>query len=161
MTFHLFRSRAADYFCASSACKDCVNQLLEKDERRRLGSRSGASEVKRFAKINWGLLRNTRPPVCFSLLLFRPELSAKSFFRSRQLTSFSTDHTFLVQGPRCGQFPPHKGIQFLASRRSAARRRAVQRAWYTRCRSRRRTRFGRADLFEAFSSVTLHYDGES
>ncbi len=31
-----------------------------------MGSRSGASEVKQhkwFAKINWGLLRNTRPPV--------------------------------------------------------------------------------------------------
>lgn len=49
-----------------SACKDVVVRLLDKDERTRLGSRSGASEVKQhkwFAKINWGLLRNTRPPV--------------------------------------------------------------------------------------------------
>lgn len=49
-----------------SAGKDCVVRLLDKDDKTRLGSRSGASEVKQhkwFAKINWGLLRNTRPPV--------------------------------------------------------------------------------------------------
>jgi len=43
-----------------------VSRLLDKSERTRLGSKSGASEVKQhrwFAKINWGLLRNTRPPV--------------------------------------------------------------------------------------------------
>lgn len=46
--------------------KDCIVRLLDKDERTRLGSRSGASEVKQhkwFSKINWGLLRNSRPPV--------------------------------------------------------------------------------------------------
>jgi hypothetical protein len=51
-------------FCRAG--KDCVTRLLDKDERTRLGSRSGASEVKQhkwFAKINWGLLRNTQPPV--------------------------------------------------------------------------------------------------
>ncbi|KAF5388035.1 hypothetical protein D9615_000233 [Tricholomella constricta] len=50
----------------SSAGKDCVTRLLDKNERTRLGSKSGASEVKQhkwFAKINWGLLRNQQPPV--------------------------------------------------------------------------------------------------
>ncbi|KAJ7742428.1 AGC/RSK protein kinase [Mycena maculata] len=50
----------------SQAGKDCVTRLLDKRERTRLGSKSGASEVKQhkwFAKINWGLLRNTRPPI--------------------------------------------------------------------------------------------------
>ena len=50
----------------SRAGKDCVNRLLDKHDRTRLGSKSGASEVKQhkwFGKINWGLLRNTRPPV--------------------------------------------------------------------------------------------------
>lgn len=54
----------------SRAGKDCVNRLLDKDERTRLGSKSGASEVKQhkwFGKINWGLLRNTRPPVRWAL----------------------------------------------------------------------------------------------
>ena len=43
-----------------------ITRLLQKDETRRLGSQSGASEVKQvkwFAKINWGLLRNTEPPI--------------------------------------------------------------------------------------------------
>ena len=54
----------------SRAGKDCVNRLLDKNERTRLGSKSGASEVKQhkwFGKINWGLLRNTRPPVRWTL----------------------------------------------------------------------------------------------
>lgn len=58
-------------FCRSG--KDCVLRLLDKDERTRLGSKSGASEVKQhrwFAKINWGLLRNTKPPVRIILFLF-------------------------------------------------------------------------------------------
>ncbi|KAJ7699915.1 kinase-like domain-containing protein [Mycena rosella] len=50
----------------TQAGKDCVTRLLDKRERSRLGSKSGASEVKQhkwFSKINWGLLRNTRPPI--------------------------------------------------------------------------------------------------
>lgn len=46
--------------------KDIIVRLLDKEENTRLGSKSGASEVKQakwFAKINWGLLRNTQPPV--------------------------------------------------------------------------------------------------
>ena len=41
-------------------------RLLDKSETRRLGSGSGASQVKQhkwFAKVNWGLLRNMTPPV--------------------------------------------------------------------------------------------------
>lgn len=48
------------------AGRDCIARLLIKDDRRRLGSRSGASEVKQhkwFGKIHWGLLRHTIPPV--------------------------------------------------------------------------------------------------
>lgn len=48
------------------ACKDVITRLLQKDECRRLGSQSGASEVKQakwFVKINWGLLRNMTPPI--------------------------------------------------------------------------------------------------
>ena len=50
------------------ACKDVIVKLLDKNELTRLGSKSGASEVKQhkwFSKINWGLLRNTQPPVSF------------------------------------------------------------------------------------------------
>ncbi|KAH7100556.1 Pkinase-domain-containing protein [Auriculariales sp. MPI-PUGE-AT-0066] len=41
----------------SSKCKDVITQLLVKDDELRLGSKTGASEVKQhkwFGKINWG-----------------------------------------------------------------------------------------------------------
>ena len=50
-------------------------KLLDKNELTRLGSKSGASEVKQhkwFSKINWGLLRHTKPPVSFAWELFSP-----------------------------------------------------------------------------------------
>ena len=51
-------------------------KLLDKNELTRLGSKSGASEVKQhkwFSKVNWGLLRNTQPPVSFgSWKVFSP-----------------------------------------------------------------------------------------
>ncbi|KAK8869530.1 hypothetical protein IAR55_000096 [Kwoniella newhampshirensis] len=50
----------------SSFCKSCIRKLLIKDENKRLGSSSGASEVKQhkwFGSVNWGLLRNMTPPI--------------------------------------------------------------------------------------------------
>lgn len=50
----------------SSFCKSGIRKLLIKDEHRRLGSNSGASEVKQhkwFNNISWGLLRHMTPPV--------------------------------------------------------------------------------------------------
>jgi protein-serine/threonine kinase len=47
-------------------CKSAIRKLLIKDEHKRLGSNSGASEVKQhkwFATVNWGLLRHMTPPV--------------------------------------------------------------------------------------------------
>ncbi|KDN53036.1 Pkinase-domain-containing protein [Tilletiaria anomala UBC 951] len=50
----------------SSFGKSLIRKLLIKDENKRLGSQSGASEVKQhkwFAPISWGLLRNLTPPI--------------------------------------------------------------------------------------------------
>lgn len=50
----------------SSMCKSAIRKLLIKDEHKRLGSSSGASEVKNhkwFATISWGLLRHMTPPI--------------------------------------------------------------------------------------------------
>lgn len=50
----------------TGACKEVITRLLQKDETRRLGSQSGASEVKQakwFVKTNWGLLRHMKPPI--------------------------------------------------------------------------------------------------
>ena len=53
----------------TSMCKSAIKKLLIKDEHKRLGSNSGASEVKQhkwFATVNWGLLRHMTPPVSFT-----------------------------------------------------------------------------------------------
>lgn len=50
----------------SSACKSIVRKLLIKDERKRLGSRAGASDIKGhpfFKNTQWALLRNRVPPM--------------------------------------------------------------------------------------------------
>ena len=49
----------------SEACQDLISQLLIKDVAKRLGSRTGAEEIKQhvfFKGINWALLRNEEPP---------------------------------------------------------------------------------------------------
>ncbi|GAC94623.1 likely protein kinase [Pseudozyma hubeiensis SY62] len=50
----------------SSFGKSLIRKLLIKDELKRMGSQSGASEVKQhkwFSSISWGLLRNSTPPI--------------------------------------------------------------------------------------------------
>lgn len=49
----------------SNKCKRIIRSLLQKDPGRRLGSSTGASEIKLhpfFEGIVWGLLRNCKPP---------------------------------------------------------------------------------------------------
>ncbi|PLW15864.1 hypothetical protein PCASD_19723 [Puccinia coronata f. sp. avenae] len=56
----------ADHPVVSNLGKSIIRKLLIKDELQRLGSQTGASEVKLhkwFASISWGLLRNCRPPI--------------------------------------------------------------------------------------------------
>ncbi|THV03268.1 Pkinase-domain-containing protein [Dendrothele bispora CBS 962.96] len=101
----------------SSACKDCITRLLDKQEKTRLGSRSGASEVKQhkwFAKTNWGLLRNGKPPIIPSS---SNGVDAVNF---RHMTESHSLH--LEEEEEIGES---------------------------------------SDLFGAFSSVTLHHDGET
>jgi hypothetical protein len=65
-----------------SAGKDIVCRLLDKEENTRLGSKTGASEVKQhkwFSKINWGLLRNTAPPVSCAACVARFRMVACGF----------------------------------------------------------------------------------
>lgn len=49
----------------SEACQDLITQLLIKDPSKRLGTKSGAEEIKVhpfFKGYNWALLRNEPPP---------------------------------------------------------------------------------------------------
>ncbi|GLB33634.1 putative serine/Threonine protein kinases, catalytic domain [Lyophyllum shimeji] len=118
----------------SSACKDCVTRLLDKNERTRLGSKSGASEVKQhkwFAKINWGLLRNQQPPIVPTSSNGNDAVNFRNLKESHSL--HLEDQTVSVTGsPSKHPGTPDEGVQADGT-----------------------------DLFGAFSSVTLHYDGDS
>lgn len=55
-----------DYNQISNNCKNLIRKLLIKDETKRLGSHSGASEIKShpfFKNTQWALLRNQKPPM--------------------------------------------------------------------------------------------------
>ncbi|KAK2466352.1 hypothetical protein APHAL10511_001994 [Amanita phalloides] len=122
-TFHNIRTSAVPFRetpRVSQAGKECVTRLLDKDERTRLGSRSGASEVKQhkwFGKINWGLLRHTRPPIVPAA---SKGADAVNFRQLKESRSLHLEEQREEEGKGTG-----------------------------------------GELFEAFSSVTLLYDGES
>ncbi|KAF8205129.1 AGC/RSK protein kinase [Pholiota molesta] len=121
-TFHNIRYQAVQFRDTpkiSSAGKDCMARLLDKSERTRLGSKSGASEVKQhkwFAKVNWGLLRNSRPPIV---------PTASSGQDAENFRHLKESNSLHLEEQREGE-----GV-------------------------------GMEDLFGQFSSVTLHYDGDS
>ncbi|KAJ2863944.1 serine/threonine protein kinase, AGC [Coemansia aciculifera] len=50
----------------SSSCKALIRRLLTKSDKKRLGSRAGAADIKQnqwFKNITWALLRNRTPPI--------------------------------------------------------------------------------------------------
>jgi protein-serine/threonine kinase len=117
----------------SPAGKDIISRLLDKEEHTRLGSKTGASEVKQhkwFSKINWGLLRNTEPPIipassngADTVNFRRMEESTSLHLENQQNTVHAVPST---PGTPDGLEPSSD-----------------------------------EDLFGAFSSITLHHDGDS
>ncbi|CCM01687.1 uncharacterized protein FIBRA_03751 [Fibroporia radiculosa] len=144
----------------SSACKDVVSRLLDKRESTRLGSKSGASEVKQhkwFAKINWGLLRNTQPPIVptasngidavnfrqmnesVSLHLEKQQQHSSSPQRSPRPPSATSSMPYSIKGVAGAGVPATPGLGGDDGMEPPPTE---------------------VDLFGAFSSMTLHYDGE-
>jgi protein-serine/threonine kinase len=120
--------------------KDCIVRLLDKNEKTRLGSKSGASEVKShkwFCKINWGLLRNTRPPIVPSS---SNGIDAVNFRQMKESNSLHLDEQIIqgVAGAGVTPSPSTPGLTADDGMDAAD-----------------------ADLFGAFSSVTLHYDEDT
>lgn len=75
----------------SSFGKSMIRKLLIKDELKRAGSQSGASEVKThkwFANLSWGLLRNLTPPI---VPAFSNGLDAINFRTVRESRSLNLD----------------------------------------------------------------------
>ncbi|KAH9943076.1 Pkinase-domain-containing protein [Epithele typhae] len=125
----------------SPAGKDVVTRLLDKREWTRLGSKSGASEVKQhkwFAKINWGLLRNTQPPIVPTA---SNGVDAVNFRQMHESTSLNLERQMPIKGvagssvPGSPGMPTDDGLDTVPSQV--------------------------VDEFSAFSSITLQYDGES
>ncbi|OBZ77065.1 Serine/threonine-protein kinase nrc-2 [Grifola frondosa] len=130
----------------SPACKDIVTRLLDKRESTRLGSKSGASEVKQhkwFGKLNWGLLRNTQPPIVptasngIDAVNFRQMNESTSL----QLEKQSTPQPHAIKAVAGAGVPGTPGLGGDDGMEAPPP--------------------DVVDQFSAFSSITLHYDGES
>ncbi|KAJ1310892.1 hypothetical protein OPQ81_009407 [Rhizoctonia solani] len=123
--------------------KDIIARLLDKSELTRLGSQSGASEVKQhkwFAKLNWGLLRNQRPPI-------QPAVSkgidAVNFRNMKESSSLDLDGSKRAITAPGTPVPTTPGLFNNEDGMEPAPTNPMD------------------DLFVGFSSVTLHYDGEN
>ena len=117
-----------------------MTRLLDKDERTRLGSKSGASSVKQhkwFAKVNWGLLRNMRPPVSVALTIEGKAGKPHSLIYEQIVPAASNG----AEAANFRQLRESHSLHLEEQAGQGAR--------------------GEEDVFEAFSSVTLHYDGDS
>ncbi len=126
-------------FTIYSAGKDIILRLLDKNELRRLGSASGASQVKQhkwFAKMRWGLLRNTTPPIVPAT---SNGFDAVNFRSIRESQSLQLE----MQGVAGGGVTAMPGTPGLRSTEDGLEPPPNDR-----------------DLFGAFSSVTLKHDGE-
>ncbi|RPD61915.1 Pkinase-domain-containing protein [Lentinus tigrinus ALCF2SS1-7] len=129
----------------SHACKDVITRLLDKKESTRLGSKSGASEVKQhkwFAKINWGLLRNTQPPIVPTA---SNGIDAVNFRQMNESTSLQLEKQSSlnpIKGVAGSSVPGSPGLGGEDGLDPPPNPHTV-------------------DEFSAFSSMTLQYDGES
>ncbi|CEL58237.1 protein-serine/threonine kinase [Rhizoctonia solani AG-1 IB] len=123
--------------------RDIIVRLLDKNEHTRLGSQSGASEVKQhkwFAKLNWGLLRNQRPPI-------QPAVAkgaeAVNFRNMKESSSLDLDGSKRAATAPGTPVPTTPALFTNEDGMEPAPTNPME------------------DLFVGFSSVTLHYDGEN
>ncbi|CAL1702257.1 unnamed protein product [Somion occarium] len=141
----------------SQACKDVVLRLLDKDEMKRLGSKSGASEVKQhkwFSKINWGLLRNTQPPIVPTLSNGIDAVNFRQMRESNSLHLEKQHSTLPSPSPYSSPLPNHHGHH------SQIKGAAGSGLPGTPGADDGLEPPVQEDLFTAFSSMTLQYDGE-
>lgn len=134
----------------SSAGKDIILRLLDKNETTRLGSKSGASELKNhkwFNKINWGLLRHSKPPIVptssngVDAVNFRAMKDSHSLHFDRELPNGQVMTGRAGYRDRAGRSPGTPSLQADDGMEVSESR--------------------KDDLFGGFHNVTLRYDGES
>ncbi|KZT72605.1 Pkinase-domain-containing protein [Daedalea quercina L-15889] len=147
----------------SAACKDVVTRLLDKRELTRLGSMTGASEVKQhewFAKINWGLLRNTRPPIVPTV---SNGVDAVNFRQMHESSSLHLEKQH-SHSPQASPRPPSAVPSAVYGQHLPIR--AVAGAGVPATPGLRGDDGmdpppEEVDLFTGFSSITLHHDGDN
>ncbi|KAF8708286.1 Pkinase protein, partial [Rhizoctonia solani] len=123
--------------------RDIIVRLLDKSELTRLGSQSGASEVKQhkwFAKLNWGLLRNQRPPIQPAVA---KGIDAVNFRNMKESSSLDLDGSKRAATAPGTPVPTTPALFTSEDGMEPAPTNPMD------------------DLFVGFSSVTLHYDGEN
>lgn len=123
-----------DSKATSSTCKNLIKKLLIKDENKRLGSKTGASEVKGhpfFKNTQWALLRNQKPPLIpvISKTKRTDEQSTSGSKADKDNSTAQEKSGSLGELPESDIVSPHKPKQ--------------------------------NDPFASFSSVSLHYNDES
>jgi len=126
-------------------------KLLRKVESRRLGSQSGASEVKQhkwFSKTNWGLLRNEKPPI---IPVIRNAADAVNFRNIRESLSLDLENQDLCHSTP-SSVPPTPGGRATGESGQWPGPAALPKTAGSPSRHEH--------LFVGFSSVTLHHDGE-
>ncbi|CAO1613611.1 unnamed protein product [Parajaminaea phylloscopi] len=130
----------------SSMGKSLIRKLLIKDELKRMGSNSGASEVKQhkwFAPISWGLLRNLTPPI---VPAYSNGLDAINFRNVRESKSLQLDRQVASPPVKGASDPPtssHKTVMTAV----AGKKGQVEEAGDA----------VESNPFSGFNSVTLHH----
>ncbi|KAI5293428.1 serine/threonine protein kinase, AGC, partial [Ascosphaera acerosa] len=118
----------------SSTCKSLIRKLLIKDEKKRLGARAGASDVKThpfFAKLQWALIRHMKPPM---IPHQSKGLDAINFRNIKE--SASVDITGGGASANANGVPAASSLETPSGE-------------------------GVPDPFEEFNSVTLHHEGDN
>ncbi|KAK6461128.1 kinase-like domain-containing protein [Scheffersomyces coipomensis] len=129
-----------DSSLTSSNCKSLIKKLLIKDEVKRLGSKTGASEIKNhifFKNTQWALLRNQQPPMIPVLTKNSSSTSSKKY---EKIIDNEEDSTTLNSNSTSN------GNAAKASTTTSTNKTKVMDS---------------NDPFANFSSVTLHYGNES
>lgn len=132
-------------------CRDIILRLLHKDDWRRLGSKTGASEVKQhrwFATLKWGLLRNEQPPIRPTVHKDGVGVNVRHMKESVSLDLEGSGTSTPVDAQAKQQRMLKDG-----SRGRSRKELPTGAAWTSAP--------GVPDPFSGFSSVTLHYDGEN
>lgn len=133
-----------DNHLVSSNCKSLIKKLLIKDEAKRLGSKTGAGDIKNhvfFKTTQWALLRNQKPPMIPVLTKTKkPESDGNSRFESEDKKSPSKNKNSVNKNESNNKETDTNEIeQDLAAKTDA-------------------NALKQLDPFANFSSVTLNYN---